>query len=101
MSRVLVVEDERKLLRNLHRGLVAEGHEVITASTGEDALRCLSDGLFHCLILDWMLPGRDGIQVLNALRGAGKRIPVVMLTARDSVEDRVVGLDHGADDYLV
>jgi DNA-binding response OmpR family regulator len=101
MPRVLVVEDERKVLRSLERGLQAEGYEVVTAQNGEEALsKALTDPL-DCVVLDWMLPGRSGIEVLNGLRKAGKRLPVLMLTARDAVEDRISGLDSGADDYLV
>src|SRR5262245_20575017 len=99
--RLLVVEDERKLLRSLHRGLEAEGYSVATAVTGNEAQARLAEGSFDALILDWMLPGKDGIQILNDLRTAGSRLPVVLLTARDAVEDRVLGLDTGADDYLV
>ncbi|MCI0458237.1 MAG: response regulator transcription factor [Gemmataceae bacterium] len=98
---LLVVEDERKLLRSLQRGLEAEGYEVVTAVTGTDAQARLSAGSFDALILDWMLPGKDGIQILNDLRTGGQRLPVLLLTARDAVADRVLGLDAGADDYLV
>jgi DNA-binding response OmpR family regulator len=101
MARLLVVEDERKLLRSLKRGLDAEGHEVATAMTGDEGRACLAEGTYDAVILDWMLPGRDGLELLADLRGAGKRVPVLLLTARDTVEDRVRGLDHGADDYLV
>jgi DNA-binding response OmpR family regulator len=101
MPRVLVVEDERKVLRSLERGLQAKGYEVVTAQNGEEALsKALSEPL-DCVVLDWMLPGRSGIEVLNELRKAGKKLPVLMLTARDAVEDRISGLDSGADDYLV
>lgn len=101
MPRVLIVEDERKVLRVLERGLRAEGYDVATASTGDDAFRQASTQLFDCIVLDLMLPGRDGLKVLADLRRSGKRVPVMILTARDSVEDRVTGLDAGADDYLV
>src|SRR5262249_28413076 len=101
MPRVLVVEDERKVLRSLERGLQAEGYEVVTAQNGEEALsKALSEPL-DCVVLDWMLPGRSGIEVLSELRKAVKKLPVLMLTARDAVEDRISGLDSGADDYLV
>jgi DNA-binding response OmpR family regulator len=98
---MLVVEDERKLLRGLQRGLEAEGYEVVTAASGEAAQAQLGAQSFDCLVLDWMLPGRDGLTVLTDLRRAGDHTPVLLLTARDAVEDRVEGLDHGADDYLV
>jgi DNA-binding response OmpR family regulator len=101
MPRVLVVEDERKILRSLERGLQAEGYEVVTASTGEEGYRLAATGAFDCVVLDLLLPGRDGLQVLADLRHEGSRVPVLILTARDAVEDRVIGLDAGADDYLV
>lgn len=101
MPRVLVVEDERKVLRSLERGLLAEGYEVATAATGEDGYHQATTQPFDCLVLDWMLPGRDGMQLLADLRRAGRATPVLVLTARDAVEDRVAGLDGGADDYLV
>jgi DNA-binding response OmpR family regulator len=101
VPRLLVVEDERKLLKSLQRGLEAEGYSVVPAANGDDAQSCLARESFDALILDWMLPGTDGIQVLNNLRAAGQRLPVLMLTAKDDVEDRVLGLDAGADDYLV
>ncbi len=101
MSRVLVVEDERKVLRSLERGLQAEGYEVVTATNGDDGYKRATTEAFSCMILDLMLPGRDGLQVLADMRKAGKSIPVIILTARDTIEDRVIGLDAGADDYLV
>src|SRR5262245_62083604 len=97
----MVVEDERLLLRSLQRGLEGEGYEVVTAASGEVAQARLAAESFDCLVLDWMLPGRDGLTILAGLRRAGDRTPVLLLTARDTVEDRVQGLDHGADDYLV
>ncbi len=101
MSRLLVVEDERKMLRSLERGLRAEGYDVTTAATGEDGYRLATEQSFDCVVLDRMLPGRDGLEVLADLRRAGRAVPVLLLTARDAVEDRVAGLDGGADDYLV
>jgi DNA-binding response OmpR family regulator len=101
MPRVLIVEDERKVLRSLERGLQAEGYEVATAATGEDGYELAVAQPFDCLVLDVLLPRKDGIQVLQDLRHAGKTLPVLILTARDAVEDRVIGLDAGADDYLV
>src|SRR6266581_6885702 len=100
MARLLVVEDERKLLRSLQRGLEAEGYEVAAAANGDSAHARLAAETFDAVILDWMLPGRDGLQVLAELRRSGSRVPVLMLTARDAVEDRVQGLDAGAEDYL-
>jgi DNA-binding response OmpR family regulator len=101
MPRVLIVEDERKILRSLERGLQAEGYEVVSATTGEAGYELAVAQEFDCLILDLMLPGRDGLQVLQDLRRAGKTLPVLILTARDAIEDRVLGLDAGSDDYLV
>ena len=101
MSRILVVEDERKVLRGLERGLLAAGYQVAAASTGTDGHRLATTEPFDCIILDWMLPGRDGIELLGDLRQAGKTVPVLLLTARDAIDDRVEGLDSGADDYLV
>ena len=101
MPRILIVEDERKVLRSLERGLQAEGYEVATAATGEAGYELAMAQAFDCAILDLMLPGRDGVHILGDLRRAGKTLPVLVLTARDAVEDRVIGLDAGADDYLV
>jgi two-component system, OmpR family, copper resistance phosphate regulon response regulator CusR len=101
MSRLLVIEDERKLLRSLQRGLEAQGYTVATAATGDEGHSLLAGESFDGVILDWMLPGRDGLQILSDLRQSDRRIPVLLLTARDAVEDRVAGLDRGADDYLV
>src|SRR5437588_10740140 len=100
MPRVLVVEDERKILRSLERGLQAEGYEVGTAPTGEDGYRLATTEPFDCLVLDLLLPGRQGLDILADLRRNGVKTPVLILTARDAVEDRVTGLDAGADDYL-
>src|SRR5437879_1681727 len=101
MARVLVVEDERKVLRSLREVLGQEGYEVVTATDGDDGVQLALAQRFDCIVLDIMLPGRNGLQVLAELREAGKATPVLILTARDAIEDRVVGLDAGADDYLV
>jgi DNA-binding response OmpR family regulator len=101
MPRVLLVEDEQKVLRSLDQALRAEGYEVTTAATGERGYDLAATRVFDCIVLDLMLPGRDGLQVLGELRRSGKTIPVLILTARDAIEDRVTGLDAGADDYLV
>jgi len=101
MPRLLIIEDERKVLRSLERGLQAEGYEVATAATGEAGYEQAQTQPVDCLVLDLMLPGRDGMQVLADLRRAGNTTPVLILTARDAIEDRVLGLDAGADDYLV
>lgn len=101
MSLVLIVEDERKLLASLKKGLEQDGYEVITATTGEEGYYAATTEKVDAVLLDLMLPRRDGIQVLRDLRSGGFSQPVLILTARDSVDDRVVGLDSGADDYLV
>jgi DNA-binding response OmpR family regulator len=97
----LLIEDERKLLRSLERGLHEEGYEVVATASGEMGYRQAVAQSFDCIVLDLMLPGRDGLQVLADLRQGGHTTPVLILTARDTVEDRVTGLDGGADDYLV
>ena len=101
MQRILIVEDDRKVLRGLERGLAAEGYEVVAVADGDEGSRQALAQPFDCLVLDLLLPGRDGFQVLADLRRAGRTTPVLILTARDAVEDRVAGLDVGADDYLV
>ncbi|HJN46253.1 MAG: response regulator transcription factor [Vicinamibacterales bacterium] len=99
--RVLVVEDEGKVAGALREGLEGEGYEVVVETTGEDAFFRLAKDRFDVILLDLMLPGRDGLEVLTALRRQGVDTPVVVLTARDTLQDRVIGLDAGADDYLV
>ena len=101
MSRILVVEDQPKLLQALRQGLSEEGFEVLTADTAESGLALASTKSPDLMILDRMLPGRDGVEMLRELRGNGFKAPVLMLTARDQVRDRIEGLDAGADDYLV
>jgi two-component system OmpR family response regulator len=98
--RVLVVEDDPKMAALLRRGLVEEGHAADVARTGDDALWMAGSVEYDAIVLDVMLPGRDGFEVCRALRADGVWSPVLMLTARDSVDDRVAGLDAGADDYL-
>jgi len=99
--RILVVEDETKVARALRDGLVAEGYEVAIANTGEDGFFMISSESFDLVVLDLLLPGRSGLEILAALRKRGSRMPVLILTAKDAIEDRVAGLDSGADDYLV
>jgi two-component system, OmpR family, copper resistance phosphate regulon response regulator CusR len=99
--RLLVVEDEAKLAQYLHKGLSENGHVVDVARDGIEGRRLATGGDYDLILLDLMLPGVDGFGVLSALRGAGRGTPVLMLTARDKVEDRVRGLEQGADDYLV
>jgi two-component system OmpR family response regulator len=99
--RLLVVEDDVKLARALQRGLQREGYAVDLAADGDDGLAQASDNDYDVVLLDVMLPGRDGFSVCRALRGRERWSPVLMLTARDQVTDRIRGLDAGADDYLV
>ncbi len=98
---ILVVEDEVKLAEALREGLEADGYAVQVVHTGEDGFYRLRNDAFDLAILDLMLPGRSGLEVLEALRQKGETIPVLLLTARDEISDRVRGLDAGADDYLV
>lgn len=98
--RVLVVEDEKKIAEALRAGLAGEGYEVVVAATGEEGFFLVNAETFDLVILDIMLPGRDGIQVLTTLRERGLLTPVLILTAKDAIEDRVLGLDSGADDYM-
>jgi two-component system OmpR family response regulator len=99
--RILVVEDETKMARAIRRGLEHEGYSVETVGTGDDALFWATEQPFDAILLDVMLPGRDGFAVCRELREAQVQTPVLMLTARGAVEDRIEGLDAGADDYLV
>ncbi len=101
MVRVLVVEDEERIAEFVRNGLTEHGYAVDVAGDGAEALDWADVASFDLIILDVMLPGRDGIDVCRALRTRGVRTPILMLTARDAVEDRVLGLDSGADDYLV
>jgi two-component system, OmpR family, response regulator len=98
--RVLIVEDELRMAGLIRRGLVREGLAADVAENGEDALWMAPAHDYDVIVLDVMLPGLDGFEVCRRLRGAGVWSPVLMLTARDSVDDRVAGLDCGADDYL-
>ena len=98
---ILVVEDEPKVGNALRDGLEAEGYMMTLARTGEEGFFHASVRAFDLIILDVMLPGTDGIEVLRTLRKRGTKTPVLLLTAKDAIEDRVVGLDAGADDYLV
>ncbi|HZN41934.1 MAG TPA: response regulator transcription factor [Planctomycetota bacterium] len=100
MTRILVVEDELKVARALHDGLASAGYTVATANDGLRALELVTTTDFDLLVLDVMLPGRSGLDVLAAARSRGPT-PILLLTALDAVEDRVRGLDAGADDYLV
>lgn len=99
--RILVVEDEHKIAEALKKGLETEGYQVTTAASGEDGYFHLTTEEYDLMLLDLMLPGRDGIEILRTIRGKGITTPILILTGRDTVEDRVLGLDSGADDYLV
>jgi two-component system response regulator MprA len=98
---VLVVDDDFAIRESLDRSLRANGYGVELASDGSEALRAIEGEPFDAVVLDVLMPGRDGIDVCRTLRAAGNRTPILMLTARDTVPDRVAGLEAGADDYLV
>jgi two-component system, OmpR family, response regulator MprA len=101
MTRVLIVDDEPAVRAALDRALRLDGYDVTLAADGREALDRLADTRQDAVILDVAMPGIDGLEVCRRLRDAGDRTPVLMLTARDAVDDRVAGLDAGADDYLV
>lgn len=98
--RILLVEDEPSAARMLAKGLREQGYAVDVAGDGEDALYQQSINPYDLIVLDVMLPGRDGFEVCRTIRSAGSTVPILMLTARDAVDDRISGLDCGADDYL-
>jgi DNA-binding response OmpR family regulator len=98
---ILVIEDEKKVAKALQQGLEREKYRVTLAHTGEDGFYLATNQSFDLLILDLMLPGRDGLEILKSLREKRCQTPVLILTAKDAVDDRVTGLDAGADDYLV
>ena len=99
--RILVVEDEQKVANALREGLEGERYDVVVERTGENAFFRLTTEAFDLILLDLGLPGRDGLEILATLRDKGVKTPVLVLTARDTLQDRVAGLDSGADDYLV
>jgi DNA-binding response OmpR family regulator len=99
--RILLLEDDQETAEALVKGLTQEGHEVSAARDVESARAWISETAFDAAVLDVMVPGGSGYDVLAEFRGREPRVPVLMLTARGAVEDRVAGLDHGADDYLV
>ncbi len=101
MPKVLVVDDDIKLLKMLKRTLVFENLDVLTATNGREALEVVQQEAPDLLIVDWMMPEMDGLDLIQHLRDANNRMPILMLTARDAVENRVFGLESGADDYLV
>jgi two-component system copper resistance phosphate regulon response regulator CusR len=100
MSRILIAEDEARIASFLEKGLKANGFSTSVAADGRDALALASSGRFDLMILDLGLPGKDGFSVLDEIRARGSKLPVVILTARDSVRDTVAGLEGGADDYI-
>jgi len=99
--KILIIEDEQKVARALKEGLEHERYGVDVAGSGEEGFFLLNSKAYDLLLLDLMLPGRDGIEILKTLRHKNINIPVLILTARDTVQDRVLGLDSGADDYLI
>jgi two-component system copper resistance phosphate regulon response regulator CusR len=99
--RLLIIEDDEKTANALASGLQQGGFSTSTAHTGEEGFFLLNAETFDLVVLDWMLPGRSGIEILKTLRSRGNKTPVLLLTARDAVDDRVLGLESGADDYLV
>src|SRR5207253_7657072 len=99
--RILVVEDEQKVANALREGLEDERYEAVVAHTGEDAFFRITTEKYDLILLDLMLPGRDGLQILTSIRKSGVETPVLLLTARDTLEDRVSGLNACADDYLI
>jgi two-component system copper resistance phosphate regulon response regulator CusR len=101
LMHVLIVEDDEKTALALQAGLRSEAFTATLARTGEEGFSLINTSTFDIMVLDWMLPGRDGIEMLKSLRARGTTTPVLLLTARDSVADRVAGLESGADDYLV
>jgi len=101
VGRLLVVDDDTRVRIAVSRALRLGGHEVLVAADGEEALAAIADSVVDAVVLDVSMPGMDGLQVCRRLRQAGNRVPVLMLTARDAIGDRVAGLDAGADDYLV
>src|SRR5579863_6725926 len=101
MAQILVVDDEPAVRRALERALRLDKYDVELAEDGEDALDRLAERPVDAVVLDVMMPGVDGLEVCRRMRAAGDKTPVLMLTARDAIDDRVLGLDVGADDYLV
>ena len=99
-ERVLVIEDEARIAQFIERGLIYEGYRVSVARDGQTGLMIARDNPPDLVVLDWMLPGLDGLEVCKRLRAASD-VPILMLTAKDDIKDRVTGLDAGADDYLV
>lgn len=101
MVHILIIEDEVKLARALYEGLQGNGYKATIINSGETAMQCIHGATFEVILLDLMLPGSSGLEILRELRRVGLRTPVLILTSRSSLDDRVIGLDAGADDYLV
>lgn len=101
MNKILVIEDEQKLAKFLELELQYEGYEVIVANDGMTGLTTARECNADLILLDWMLPGISGLEVCRRLRLTGSKIPIILLTAKDEISDRVAGLDAGADDYIV
>jgi two-component system response regulator MprA len=100
-EQILIVEDDNNIAGMLRRGLIFEGFEATTAATGTEGLERARERMPDLVVLDWMLPGLDGLEVCRRLRAASRDVPILMLTAKESVPDRVLGLEAGADDYMV
>lgn len=101
MHKILIIEDEIKIAHSLQQALETEGYSAQAVTTGEEGFFLINSDVFDVLILDLMLPGRSGLEILEALRRRDSQTLVLILTARDTVEDRILGLDCGADDYMV
>ncbi len=100
MTRILIAEDEQRIVSFLEKGLQAQGYTTLAVGTGIDAAALARDGAFDLVVLDLGLPGRDGRQVLREIRARGEQLPVIVLTARDGIDDTVGSLQEGADDYI-
>ena len=100
-ERLLIIEDDQAILKILQRGLAYEGYTVDTATEGRSGLMLARDHQPDLVILDWMLPGMAGLEICHRMRTANGSVPILMLTAKDAVQDRIQGLDAGADDYMV
>ncbi len=100
MNRILIAEDAERISSFVSKGLQAAGYETVVTASGDQALAILRSSDFDLLILDIGLPGKDGYQVMEEVRGSGNNIPIIVLTARDSVDDTVASFDGGADDYM-